>query len=351
MGLLQSLREVPGFLAFAVIFILLAIREQPLALLAIALAGIGTALTGFFPTAIGLYCTTVVMSLGFHYYETLQTSLSLQWIEVERAPMILGRVIATASSASLAAYGLIYLTRMVLKLDYAWVYLCSGTLSLAILIFAAFAFPRFPSRVRQRNQMVLRRRYWLYYALTFLAGARRQIFVVFAAFMMVQRFGYSVESITSLYVLNCLFNMTFASRIGRLVGRLGERRALAFEYIGLIGVFVSYAYVEDARVAAVLYVIDHAFFALSIAIKTYFQKIADPADIASTAGVGFTINHIAAVAIPAAFGLLWDVNPRAVFLCGALMATGSLLMTRLIPRHPEPGAEVTGIGHTLRAPS
>ena len=151
----------------------------------------------------------------------------------------------------------------------------------------------------------MRKRYWLYYALTFMGGARRQIFTVFAGFLMVEKFGYSVSNIAALFIINHLFNWAFAGRIGALVGRIGERRALTFEYCGLFCVFTAYAFVESANWAAVLYVADHLFFSLAIAIKTYFQKIADPADMASTAGVAFTINHIAAVVIPGAiwFGL------------------------------------------------
>ncbi len=122
--------------------------------------------------------------------------------------------------------------------------------------------------------------------------------------------------------------------------RFGERNALVFEYIGLIGVFTAYAFVNNANVAAGLYIVDHMFFALAIAIKTYFQKIADPADIAATAGVGFTINHIAAVILPAAFGVLWLVSPAAVFLSGAAMAVVSLILSLNVPHHPEPGNEV-----------
>jgi len=186
----------------------------------------------------------------------------------------------------------------------------------------------------------LRSRYWLYYALTFMGGARRQIFVVFAGFMMVEKFGYSVTAITLLFLLNQAFNMVLAPKIGGLIVRFGERRALTFEYIGLIGVFSTYAFVEDPTLAAILYVIDHAFFALAIAMKTYFQKIADPGDIAPTAGVAFSINHIAAVVIPAAFGLIWLINPSLVFLAGAGMAGISLILTQMIPSHPVPGNEL-----------
>ena len=336
-GLLQSLREVPGFLAFAVVFLLLVMREQAIALVSLALLGIGTALTGWFPTVLGLYVTTVLMSIGFHYYETMQISLSLQWIDKRRAPETLGRLIAVGSFASIVTFGLVWLAFEFLALDYRWVYMIGGGLTASI---CWLAFPRFPQKVQQHKHIVLRRRYWLYYALTFMSGARRQIFIVFAGFLLVQKFDFDVAAITLLFLINAVINVWLAPRIGRLIGRVGERRALIFEYTGLIGVFTAYAVVESAAIAATLYVVDHLFFALAIAIKTYFQKIADPADIAATAGVGFTINHIAAVLLPALFGLLWLVSPALVFLSGAAMAGISLLLALNVPRAPEPGNEV-----------
>jgi len=86
-------------------------------------------------------------------------------------------------------------------------------------------------------------------------------------------------------------------------------------------------------------VIDHLFFALALAMKTYFQKIAAPGDIAPTAAVAFTINHIAAVFLPALLGLLWLVSPGAVFGLAASMALVSLMLALMIPRNPEPGNE------------
>ncbi|MCW8883446.1 MAG: MFS transporter [Sedimenticola sp.] len=339
MGILQSLREIPGFLAFGVIFLLLFVREQKLAYISLLLLGIGTALTGFFPSIVGLYLTTIVMSIGFHYYETLQTSLALQWIDKSEAAETLGRLIATGSFAAILTFGLIWLSNDLLQLDYVWLYLIAGGMTIAIAATAWIVFPYFPQHTEQHKHMVLRRRYWLYYALTFMSGARRQIFVVFAGFLMVEKFGYSVSDIALLFLLNASFNVLFARRIGRLVGRIGERNALLFEYTGLILVFSGYALVEQSEIAAGLYVLDHLFFAMAIALKTYFQKIAAPEDIASTAGVSFSINHIAAVVIPASFGLLWLASPELVFYSGAAMAFISLLLSLLIPDRPMEGTE------------
>jgi predicted MFS family arabinose efflux permease len=340
-GTLQSLREVPGFMAFAVVFILLIMREQTLALVSLLLLGIGTAITGFFPSVLGFYCTTVLMSLGYHYYQTMQTSLALQWVDKDRAPEMLGRLIAIGSFTGLIAYGLVWLAFERLTLGFTATYLIAGGLTTAVAIAGWLLFPHFPEKVRQHKTIILRRRYWLYYALTFLSGARRQIFMVFAGFLLVEKFAYSVGDIAILFLLNGVLSTLLARRIGRLVGRWGERKALAFEYAGLAIVFTGYAFVTSSVMAGALYVIDHVFFALAIAIKTYFQKIADPRDIASTAAVGFTINHIAAVVIPVVFGFIWLTSPAAVFLTGAGLAIGSGFLAMLVPRTPEPGRETT----------
>jgi predicted MFS family arabinose efflux permease len=318
-----------------VVFILLIMREQTLALLSLLLLGLGVAFTGFFPSLLGLMVTTTLMSIGFHYFETTRQSLALQWLSKSEAPAVLGKLLAAGSFAALVAFGLIYLGVELGGLEMRWIYLIGGGLTVAIAAVAWASFPSFDNKTEQHKKLFLRKRYWLYYALTFMAGARRQIFVVFAGFLMVEKFGFDVAAVTLMFLANHLLNMVLAPRIGRWVGYWGERRALTVEYIGLILVFSAYAFVETAWIAVVLYILDHVFFAMAIAIKTYFQKITDPADIAATSGVSFTINHIAAVAIPAAFGLLWIISPAAVFLAGAAMAACSLGLARLIPAAPD----------------
>ncbi|HHF3003751.1 MFS transporter [Vibrio diabolicus] len=338
-GLLQSVREVPGFLAFTAVFVLLFIREQRFMLVSLAMLTLGTALTGYFPTLYGLLFTTLLMSTGFHYFETLKQSLSLQWLSKEEAPEMLGKFISVGALASLFTYGAIWVSLEQLKLDFKTVYLMAGGLGFVLILVMAFAFPQFKTKVPQNKKLILRKRYWLYYALTFMSGARRQIFTVFAGFLMVEKFGYSAADITLLFLINYVFNFLFAKRIGRFIGVVGERKALMFEYVGLIFVFFGYGLVQTAEWAAALYVVDHLFFALALAIKTYFQKIADPADMASTAGVAFTINHIAAVVIPVTFGVIWLVSPASVFYIGAGMAAVSLLLSLNIPAKPEEGNE------------
>lgn len=329
-GLLQSFREIPGFLAFSAVFVLLILREQTFALFALALLSIGVALTGLFPFEIGLYATTVVMSIGFHYFETINNSLSLQWLKREEAPAVLGQLVSIKALASLFTYALIWLLFSFFSIEYWQAYLIFGGVGLLVVLWLWLNFPRFENPIEQHKKLVFRKIYWLYYLLTFFSGARRQIFMVFASFMMVEKFGYSAANIASLFMINHLANLYIAPKIGRWIGRIGERKALSLEYGGLILVFIGYALVDDEILAAALYVIDHLFFALAIALKTFFQKIADPKDIASSSGVSFTINHIAAVVIPVLFGILWLTNPALVFYLGAGFAFLSFCLTQKI---------------------
>jgi predicted MFS family arabinose efflux permease len=309
----------------------------------LALLGVATAVTSWFPDLAGILTITMLSSIGFHYFETVNQSLQLQWLPKDKAPRVLGLLLAAGSAATLAAYVLIVMTWERYDLSYNLVYLASGGVTLALIAFCVLAYPQFEAPNPQKKTFVLRRRYWLYYALQFMAGARRQIFVVFAGFMMVERFGFEVHEVTALYLINLVANMIFAPLMGRAVHAWGERRALVFEYAGLVVVFLAYGGIYwlswGVVIASALYVIDHIFFALALALKTYFQKIADPGDIAPTAAVAFTINHIAAVFLPVALGLLWLKSPGAVFILAAGMAGTSLALALLIPRHPEPGFE------------
>ena len=352
-GWLHTVREIPGFFAVGVIALIMFIREQVLGLVALMMLGAATAVTAQFPQMGGILVVTMLSSIGFHYYETVNQSLQLQWIDKDKAPQTLGWLLSAGSAATLAVYVLIVIGWERFNLNFSIVYWLSGGFTAVVAIFCMLAYPQFEAPHPQTKKMVLRRRYWLYYALQFMSGARRQIFVVFAGFMMVERFGFAVNEITQLFMLTLIINMIAAPFLGKLVAVFGERRALIVEYVGLCVVFFAYGGIYyfgwGVVLATVLYVVNHIFFSLALAIKTYFQKIADPADIAPTAAVAFTINHIAAVFLPALLGYLWLQSPGLVFLLAAGMAVVSLLLSLLIPRHPVPGHETLLRGSKLAA--
>ena len=338
-GVIQSWREVPGFLAFAVVWVLLFMTEQRLALLSLLLMGIGVSLTGYLASFGGLLFTTMLMSVGFHYYETVRQSLALQWFSKSETPVKMGNLVAVYSAASLLSYAWSWAAIELLGMNLADTMAVAGGLTCLVAIVAASMFPTYKGKVKQNKKLVFRKRYMLYYALTFMGGARRQIFFVFAALLLVEKFEFTAQEIALVFLLNGAINMWLAPKIGQFVSRFGERTSLLLEYIGLVLVFSAYAWVDWAPAAVALYVLDNILFAMAIAQSSYLKRIADPADMASTAGVAFTINHIAAVVLPAALGVLWLWSPLAVFLCGAAMAMVSLYLALWVPVGAEPGKE------------
>jgi len=331
-GILQSLREIPGLLAFSIIYILMFLKQQTAAYISLLLLGLGTLLTGFFPSALGLYVTTLIMSTGFHYAETLQSSLVLQWIDKQKAPSFLGKLSALRSFMGLSILALLYLLMQFFHLEYRTIYFFAGSITVILGLILWVSFPHFKDDVLQEKKLFLRKRYWLFYTLTFFAGARRQIVVVFAGFLLVERFELSVQNMVLLLIVNTLLNILMAPLIGKLIERFGENISLKIEYFSLVLIFILYGLVQSLNMAIGLYMIDNLFFAIAIALKTYFQKIADPRDIAVTSAVGFTINHISAVLLPFTLGVVWIYSNSAVFFIGACFACISFILTFFIPK-------------------
>ncbi len=331
-GLLQSIREIPGLLAFSIVFILMIFRQQTAAYVSLFLLGLGTLLTGFFPSTIGLYATTLLMSVGFHYLETLHSSLSLQWIQKEQAPSFLGKLSALRSFMALFILALLYIMMQILNIGYIAVYVFSGGVTMLLAVIAWMGFEHFKDDVVQETRLFLRKEYWLFYILTFLAGARRQIVVVFAGFLLVEKFHFSVENMLLLLIANTIINMFCAPYAGKLIERFGENLSLKLEYICIVLIFILYGLVQSQIMAVVLYILDNLFYTIAIALKTYFQKIADPKDISVTSGVASAINHIAAVFLPFTLGIIWIYSTSAVFFIGAAIAMVAFLLTFLLPK-------------------
>ncbi len=336
-GMIQSIREIPGFLALLVVFVMLLIKEHRVSSLSIITLGLGVAITGLFPTYFGLIGTTLVMSLGFHYYETTNQSLTLQYFDQKTSPIVFGKLRGIAAASNIGIGAAIFL--LAPHLSFTQLYLIFGGLIVAAGIWGLTRRPTREDIAPQHKKMIFRKRYWLYYFLTFMAGARRQIFVAFAVFLLVKKFEFSVQEITALFVINNVINYFLSPMIGRAVVKFGERKVLSIEYFSLIFVFLAYAVVESKLLVAFLYIADHIFFNFALAIRTFFQKIGDVPDIAPSMAVGFTINHIGAVVFPVAGGIMWMIDYRIPFVVGAFLALISLIAVQLITGQIRKAAE------------
>ncbi|MCX5842412.1 MAG: MFS transporter [Deltaproteobacteria bacterium] len=330
-GLAQAVREIPGFLTFMVVYVLLIMKEHRLSAWSVVLLGIGIGATGFFTTFPGLLMTTVIMSIGFHYFETTNKSLTVQYFDKKAAPIIFARLRGYGALANITVGTIIWALSFILP--YHINFLLLGVFISFTGIYMLSKNPVNDQRLHHQNKRLLRRKYWLYYTLNFLSGARRQIFIVFAVFLLVEKYKLGVSTIAGIYVLNYVLTYLTNSFISKAINVYGERVVLSLESASLFVLFLGYAFIENVWVAIILYVLDSIFFNFAIGLNTYLQKTADPGDLSQSTAVGFTINHISAVVIPLIGGTLWLINWRLPFMIGACLTIVSLFFTQKIKTH------------------
>ncbi len=339
-GVLQSIREIPGLLSFTVMFLLMLMSEQRVAILSLCVLGIGVAITGYLPSIYGFYFTTVLMSIGFHYLEAVNRSLSTQVLETESFGQSMGMIREASSFIGLATFIAIILAIQFFDASAKTIFFFCGLTCAALAVYL-LSFAHFKEhKVEQKNNIILRKEYSVYYLLTFLGGARRQIFVAFAGLLMVQKFHYSITMMAVLFMISSLATTLTVASIGRFIDRIGEKRALMIEYVALAVVFTSYAFVDNHYLAGGLYILDSILFSFTIALATYFKKTIRSDEIASSSSVSFTINHIAAVFLPFLLGLLWVSNYQIVFFCGAVISCMSLMVAFTIKAEPLKGQTI-----------
>ena len=328
-GIVQAVREIPGLLSIGVVALLLVMNEVTLTSLAILVCGLGVMITGWFPTLEWQIFWTLLLSLGFHYFEATNQSLTLQYFSKADAPLVIGRLRAITAAGSFMM-GLIILS-LSSFLEYKWLFGIAGSFAVVAAIWAFFQKPMDKTLPPQRRGIVIRSKYWLFYALTALSGARRQIFTVFSIFLLVNNFHFTLTQMSFFLLFNNLVNWILNPLIGKAINAFGEKVLLTGKYILVILLCFGYIVCDTAWLAALLYIVDQLLFGFTISIRTFFQKIADPADIAPSMALGVTINHIAAVAVPLVGGMLWMVDYRIPFAMGMGLGLLSLLMVQFIP--------------------
>lgn len=333
-GWIQAVREVPGLMGFLVGFLALFLSEVRIMALSVILLGIGTFLTGQAHNIPFLLISTLVMSFGFHFFYPSNNAMVLMAVDKQHTPKTLGQLRSLGAIAALLATGAVYL--LVEPWGYRRLFMVVGGIVAAgglLLLPLGGAKEGLP----QRRQIVLRRRYWLYYTLAFLMGSRRHIFTTFAIFLLVREYGISVQTTAMLFLLNSLINTYVLQLVGKLVSRLGERLMLSIAFGTLAFVFLGYAYVTYLPALFVLYVIDNILFGFNLALTTYFQKISVTAEeITSNLSVEQSINHIAAIVMPVIGGTVWGLfGSQAPFLVGVGIVLVSLALTQFMRTPPE----------------
>jgi len=329
MGWVQALREVPGLMGFFLGLLALLLSEVRIMALSVILLGGGMFLTGQANNIPFLLVSSVIMSVGFHFFYPSNTAVMLMVVQKENAPKTLGQFRSLGAIAALLATGTVYL------LAESWGYrqlftAVGGLVMVGGLLLLTLG--RAKEGLPPRRRVILRRRYWLYYLLSFLMGSRRHIFTTFAIFLLVREHGISVQTTAILYLINSLINTYALQQVGKLVGKVGERLMLTVAFATLAFVFLGYAYVTYLPVLFALFVIDNVMFGFNLALTTYFQKIAvTTEEITSNLSVEQTINHIASVVVPIAGGAAWELfGSQAPFLAGMGIVLISLVLTQFM---------------------
>ena len=333
-GLIQSLREIPGFLCFTIGFITLLLTETSLAAVSTVILGLGLIATGLSQSFFTLIMASILMSIGFHYYYTTNSSLILMVSEKKNVAHTVGKFRSVGSLSTIIAMGIVFL--FVERVGFRKLYYGAGVIA---VVFGLLLLTQRKNAAHLPvfRKIVFRKKYWLYYVLSFLEGSKKHISSTFSIFLLVSEFSVSAKYISLLFMINSIITSYTHQRLGKVVDRFGERPVLVLYYAVLVGIYAGYGLIQNVYAVAVLFVLANVLMGLTVAVDAYFQKIAPPEEITSNVSMRTTIDHTAAIFIPLIGGFLWtQVGYIATFGLGIGIALIALVLScflRAAPSH------------------
>lgn len=335
LGGLESMREIPGLLAALMAGTLVALAESRVAALGLGIGAIGIGVTGLAGSYAPLVGITVFWSVGFHLYSSVVSAITLALARGKEGGRHLGRMSAVGAVATIGGLGFSIVFKKVWHGDiYNPLFAIAGITIFVSAILCSQLSAHAAGGERQR--LVFRREYGLFYLLTFLEGCRRQIFSIFASFALILVYHVPVEKMLILQFINSILIAITAPKIGKLVDKVGERGPLIFYSIGLIVVFLGYATFHNVTALYGLFLVDNVLFSFGVGFTTYLHRIVRKGELTPCLAMGITMNHIAAVTVPVGGALLWKVsgNYQLPFWVGVFIAVISLFAMQRLPHGP-----------------
>jgi predicted MFS family arabinose efflux permease len=338
-GWLELPRELPGFLIMFVAGAMLTVfRETQMAAAAMLLSALGAVGLGFLaPTHAALVLFIIIWSLGDHIIFAVEGPIGLKLARGGREGRRLGQFGGARNLGTIVGVGLVFVLARFFGDRYPLFYGIAATSAvIAGVLYAGLNVGRGdpPSR-----RLVFKKKYRLFYLISALFGIRKQIFLAFGAWVLVEIHGVSVSTIALLYFIASTLGVIMRPLLGEVIDWLGERTVLAIDEILLLGICLTYAFAGEVLSGnAVLfalysaYIFDIILFALRVARTTYLKKIADdPADITPTISMGITIDHAVAMTLPVLSGYIWEAyGYQWVFiLAGAIAFIGFFVCLRI----------------------
>lgn len=349
LGAMESIREIPGLLTALTAGTLVALAEARVAALGLGVAGIGIGLTGATSSYVPLVLVTVFWSVGFHLWAGMSSAITLALAKGREGGRHLGRINSVSAVATMTGLGLALIFANLaphIGVNSQALYRVNFALGGVCIFVAAVLCATLSSHAASvdRAPIILRKEYRLFYILTFLEGCRRQIFSIFASFVLIKVYHQPLDRMLWLqFVNNILISLT-APKMGRMVDRRGEREPLTVYAVGLILVFLGYALSKSILILSLLFILDNVLFTFGVGFTTYLHRIVRPNELTPCLNMGVTMNHIAAVTVPIGGAWLWEhfQDYRIPFWIGAGVACISLITTRQLPPHQQAPVELLG---------
>lgn len=340
--ILEFPREFPGFLVVFVSGALLFLGDVRIASVANMLAALG--LIGLGHLSSDFYVMMVWMtiySLGTHLFMPMSNSIGMNLAEDGNTGKILGRINGLNTAAYLLTSLVTALIFKYIKVNYSIAFTAAALSYVAACFMILFMKPHKPKN--KGKKLFLRKEYALFYWLNILYGARKQIFLTFGPWVLIKVFGQGVSTFAILGFFISGLGIVFKPVIGSMIDKRGERFVLAAEAVALIIICIGYAFAENVSgilgignaaliIICSCYVIDQLLNAASIARATYLRKIAVvQEDVSPTLSMGLSIDHAVSMVVPWLGSLVWNAfGYQFVFILGAFIALGNLILTRYI---------------------
>lgn len=330
LGIYESIRESPGIIAVFFISILMFWQEQYLAGISTLMMAVGYFFYGFVKKWDQLLLMGFFASLGLHIHLPLSNAIALYLAKVNHEGKMLGNVQRMSFVGQFLAMGFIILFGKMVHYSYIFI---ASSIALIIASIFYFSLPK-TIGIKEKPKIIFKKKYWVYYILTFLEGCRKQIFITFAIFVLVRVYHISVRLTAILLFINALAVIIVGPTIGRLIDRYSEKKILFISYFLAFFVFIGYAFIHNLFLLILCYTLDNIFYLGSISLTSYINKIVPKNELRPTLSIGVSMNHIAAVLMPILGGLIWDkVGYEVVFVIGAVVVLVSLFFMKYMKDH------------------
>ncbi len=332
---LEGLREIPGLVLVFIAAAMMAIPPRVRATVALTTMAVGYALILTVPSFAALIPVEILASLGLHIWMPLLTILGTALASRAHAGRVLGLLGGAAALGMITGMGLAALLSGVGEGLPLRAYYGIG----AVLILAAglllILLPRGTGVTVERPQRILvSKRYWLFYLLTFMQGARKQVMASFGALVLVAYFDWQVWQISTLLLVSAVVNTVASPLAGWTLDHFGERAMLTASYIITALCCVGFAMVRQVWALMVLFVMIKALVVFNIGVDSWVSRTIPRQELAPTLAAGLSINHVSSLAMPLLNGLLLPlIQYEGVYLLTAGLTLATVPFALMMKRH------------------